>query len=399
METENRFKLYLLAIEGWRKVPVDRKKIVADAIIKADKVEAVRQLQKVVKKVMSQMGDNVAAGLKDAIEPVLQEVVQPLAQRLMASVQGFFDKTKQETPIMPQDCRFVQQSDGSTRFLIEQRPQVRQIAVSETIANNENNPKRSYRLSFPYTVFVVGFSGKEYRGIQMGFRNKPIHSLDDMVGLPALSNTDSSLGVCMGPDFNNNMMRKLQNMSYSEAVEQVLNDFWSSRWSWESTDAISRVRQCCRQVESFAKWEMLTTEDPLMALKVKWPEARQVKDMIQPSGANYGNLNATLQKMMQEVCDAIIRESVKYMIDSGSKDMTYADDQVVAGFATSLRELAENISVNIVNECEQLVAQQRQEDLRQFEEYERKYKRHERSYDEPWVDPSAYRRWKERTER
>jgi len=100
------------------------------------------------------------------------------------------------SPILPKDCRMFHQSGTRTTFVVEQNPQVRQLTW--TMESNENG--NSWKLAFPYVVFLISFSGDaiDAGNTKIFFRLSPLGNGDDKLQRCNLANVDSNAGICTG---------------------------------------------------------------------------------------------------------------------------------------------------------------------------------------------------------
>jgi len=152
--------------------------------------------------------------------------------------------TQNLTPIIyPEGCRFFHRNpDGRGIAVVEQSPQYRTIQC-------DNN---RYHLPMPYVVFVVHFRPQKngiyiYNGIRVGFRNKPLKNLDEIMYSPSLPNFGGT-SVCMG--------QHTCHGTPCSIVEYTIGKFWQSTFAgWGTIPQNFSYKN--KQIHNWREWEAI----------------------------------------------------------------------------------------------------------------------------------------------
>lgn len=173
------------------------------------------------------------------------------------------------TPILPTGCRMFRQQGSRATFVVEQAPQVRQL-------NWRNmDSGESWKLAFPYVVFVVVFSGDavDTGSCRVFYRTAPLNG-DDLMLRTNLCNVYTNGQICTG-----NM--RVAGNSLAQKAEGFVGGFWRSQFNSDLSDqSWSPAAHKFPQVKSLTTWQEESTKNPLFPLGISWFEAGRLADVL-----------------------------------------------------------------------------------------------------------------------
>lgn len=172
---------------------------------------------------------------------------------------------------LPSGTRLVQVKGASTILVIEQPPQVRQIRWSNE-RMGKGGSYASYRLAFPYMVYVVTFYRGEFEDLRLYHRTAPLRAGNDPVYLSNLMNVQADLGL---PSCARVCLRGrpsgLTDLPFAGQVEGLLTYFWTSGFNMDiEGSCFERARLLDPRISSMEAWQQASEADPLFPLEVAW---------------------------------------------------------------------------------------------------------------------------------
>jgi hypothetical protein len=170
------------------------------------------------------------------------------------------------TPILPLGCRFYSARGECSVFVIEQAPTTRTL---------EWDGRR--KLSFPYVIFVVVFSGSAVSTgeCRVFYRTSPLGSGDDKLLRPNLCNTYQDGRICTGDV-------RVSGDTLAQKAESFVSAFWRSRFNWDLNH--NNWEPCAQrfpQVRSLETWQAESEKNPLFPLGLSWFEHGLLQDVIE----------------------------------------------------------------------------------------------------------------------
>lgn len=244
----------------------------------------------IAKKVVDDVSDSLLSTFQEALGELQREaIVQSQFPQAARSPDG-------DILLYPDGCRFMHvmplpkwQDGYHGVMVVEQQPQVRTLLID---TNQRHVP-------LPYVVFVISFTKLQgyysYSGIQIGFNNKPISSLDDHLYYPPLPNF-SGHGVCMG---------SYEGKRNARSPADVANDAISTFWQSVFAAGMQQFQLKGKNVSSWAGWEKI---EPLDILKATFQRGSSVRAMMPQSA---GTLNTEDRKLVNEVIQRAWRKVSK----------------------------------------------------------------------------------------
>ena len=219
---------------------------------------------------------------EDSIPQIRQKIVT--TDLYMKKINNKMNTT---TTFIPTNCRYLEKlSDGSHLVVTEEAPAIRTIKFDfpyekelyqleeagklkewgisrdEYIKNKPSKPY-SYRLAFPYVVFIQAFDRNNYLYAgQVFFRVARLSGFADYLLKAPLLNISSDQFICYG-EFNE------ENRSLEAAVQDTSLTFWSTKFN----DDYVYNYQCYRSKPIFGnyiEWEYYTELNPMFIYSADW---------------------------------------------------------------------------------------------------------------------------------
>ncbi len=194
-----------------------------------------------------------------------------LGDFLQAVVSSHPGPMKDRYLFLPGGTRLVQAKGASTILVIEQPPQVRQIRWSNE-RMGMGRSYASYRLAFPYLVYVSTFYRGEFEELRIYYRVAPLRSANDSVYLSNLMNVQANPGL---PSCARACLRGrppgLTEQPLAEQVDGLLTYFWASGFNMDiEGNCFERARSLDARICSIEAWQQASEADPLFPLGVAW---------------------------------------------------------------------------------------------------------------------------------
>ena len=178
-------------------------------------------------------------------------------------------------PVLPPGTRWLAARKDLLFLVVEHLPQGRSLRASWEKKGGDGY--RTYRLAFPYILYLLSF----YRGLleemKMFYRVAPLTSLEDALYHTNLPNVRGEPGhygsqrVCLRyrPEM-------LEGVPLAEAVPALIDFFWSTGFNQDiKGSAFERAQNLDPRIASFEAWEAATREDPLFPLQIDWEQTGQ----------------------------------------------------------------------------------------------------------------------------
>ncbi|MGA7578656.1 MAG: hypothetical protein ACLQUW_03005 [Desulfobaccales bacterium] len=217
-------------------------------------------------------------------------------------------------PLLPPGSRWLRQRKDLLLLAVEDPPQCRTLRVSG--GKKGEDGYRSYRLAFPYLIYLLTFRQDIFEEMKMFFRVAPLASPGDTLYHTCLPNVRGEPGhygsqrVCLRyrPEM-------VEGVPLAEAVPALLDFFWSTGFNQDiSNSAFERASGLLPdpRLADLAAWEKATAADPLFPLEVDWEAAdRKLPDLWAECLKLHGENGQPVQDAM-ELADILFRLPVGY---------------------------------------------------------------------------------------
>lgn len=205
-------------------------------------------------------------GVQDSVADLIETFKQKVSLAIFDTGSNW--KIANREPFMfPRGCRFAFSKGQSTVFVIEQEPQVRSLMMSSAITGEEHQPymdqaAERVTMAFPYVTFIMHFKNGRFSSVYTGWRTAPLKTMDDLLCKAILPNIHTNLNVCMGHHFTAHAA------SMSEQTEEVLSNFWNSRFNNDLSVHWWNKPQISDRLRSTRAWSAQTVENPLFILQL-----------------------------------------------------------------------------------------------------------------------------------
>lgn len=210
--------------------------------------------------------------------------------------------------ILPDGVRFhqlkMQSGDVENHMVIfEEKPAVRTIQVNMRFhravigderhgTNRENNVKR-WRIALPYCVHAFQIFGNRILDHRMFFRNKPLASLKDPLGVSWLPNFYADGRSCN--PFSD------KDGETSEKITRAISDYWQTVFTY----CMHHDHPHDERIETWEDWQEASKIDPLFVLKLEWNKLGYTLQTI------VENFSANPTKNTQNALNQFIQKAVK----------------------------------------------------------------------------------------
>lgn len=176
--------------------------------------------------------------------------------------------------VFPENTRFWYRGTNCCVCIVEEKPQVRTLRF-----NPENWGKESFRLALPYVIFMFIFVWHEESSswyitkMHMAFRTAPLSDPNDML-CEAVFPDLNGFEVCMGPKW------KWPRGTISQQVSECLQYYWHAQFQHEWLENYVRICDVDQRFRNLGIWEILSGENPLWVLDVKFTQVQSLINYI-----------------------------------------------------------------------------------------------------------------------
>ncbi len=212
-------------------------------------------------------------------------------------------------PLLPPGSRWLRQKKDLLLLAVEDPPQCLTLRVSG--GKKGGGDYRSYRLAFPYLVYLLTFYQGNFEEMKIFFRVAPLTAPEDTLCHTCLPNVRGEPGhygsqrVCLRyrPEM-------LEGVPLAVAVPALLDFFWSTGFNQDiSGSDFERAASLLPdpRLADLAAWEKATAADPLFPLEVGWEAAdRRLPDLWAQCLKLHGETGQPVQDVM-ELADILYR--------------------------------------------------------------------------------------------
>ena len=237
-------------------------------------------LTQVVLSTVKQYQRKLNVGVQDSVSDLLDTFKQKITQTIFEVSDRWRAASRSDISLFPKNCRFCYSRGRSTIIVIEQDPLVRSLKFAEAmqgeVLGSRRRGEERVTLSLPYSIFFLHFVNGRFRHLYVGWRTRPLETLQDYVSRPLLPNIHDNLNVCLGGH-----LPMSEGDSISQQTDVVLNDFWSSEFNqdladrswWQKGHIDDRLR-------SGDMWANKSLEDPMFILSVEFRRVHTVQEML-----------------------------------------------------------------------------------------------------------------------
>lgn len=276
------------ANNGFKHSLDDRTELIEDILTKVV-IESIRRYQQ-----------RLQVGIQDSVTDLLASFKLQIVDEIYKASQNWMLTTYREPILFPPECRYLYTLAGSTFVVIEQPPIVRTLRLDQRLFEGGAIPPgispHSKQLAIPYTVFIIHFrntavdgSGKEvFRNLYIGWRSRPLSSLNEPIFLPYLPNIHPNYTVCTGyPGYDALESSQAGGAGISELTQRVITDFWNTSFN-NDLSAQWYMKKTVTQLATVGEWERNSRENPLFILDVPLLQptiSLTLKELIDTVGA------------------------------------------------------------------------------------------------------------------
>jgi hypothetical protein len=178
-------------------------------------------------------------------------------------------------PVLPPGTRWLAARKDLLFLVVEHLPQCRSLRGSWEKKGGDDY--RTYRLAFPYILYLLSFYRGDLQEMKMFYRGSPLTSLDDPLYHTNLPNVRGEPGhygsqrVCLRyrPEM-------LEGVPLVQSVPTLIDFFWSTGFNQDiKGSAFERAQTLDPRIASFEAWEAATQADSLFPLQIEWEQAGQ----------------------------------------------------------------------------------------------------------------------------
>jgi hypothetical protein len=216
-------------------------------------------------------------------------------------------------PVLPPGARWLCRRQDLLMLVVEHPPQGRTLRVSAGKKGGEE-AYHSFRVAFPYIVYVLTFYRDSFEEMKMFYRAAPLATLEDTLCHTNLPNVRGEPGhygsqrVCLRyrPEL-------LEGMPLAQVTPALIDFFWSTGFNQDiAASAFERAQQLDPRLASLASWEAASRDNPLFPLEVNWePAGRNLPGLWAECLKLHGDRDAPLESAA-ELADILYRLPVGY---------------------------------------------------------------------------------------
>lgn len=183
-------------------------------------------------------------------------------------------------PLLPPGVRWLCQQKDLLFLVVEHPPQCRTLLISNEKIGGQDY--QTYRLAFPYIVYLLTFYRRSFEEMKMFYRSGPLADTNDKLYYTNLPNVRGEPGhygtqrVCLRyrPEM-------LENRPLAETVPALIDFFWSTGFNQDiGASSFERARSLDSRLSSLGDWEEATRANPLFMLEVAWePTEKTIPDL------------------------------------------------------------------------------------------------------------------------
>lgn len=194
------------------------------------------------------------------------------------------------SPFYPEGTRLCQRVGGKICLLVEQPPQVRTLRFAEALykytplfgekhtpLSEDKTTIRNLRVTLPYVYFFITYNDDwKYANTRLFFRNSPIRTWDDVLGVPNLPNiSPSSCIICYG----SGKEFELAGYNKIDAAQKLIDYFWSSDFNWDYSANYWEYAKANEKLW-LPNWVNFTKSDSLEIFNFKWKPSYSIAELM-----------------------------------------------------------------------------------------------------------------------
>jgi hypothetical protein len=215
-------------------------------------------------------------------------------------------------PVLPPGTRWLCRRKELLNLVVEHPPQCRTLRVSSSKKGTDDY--QTFRLAFPYILYVLTFYRDGFEEMKMFFRNQTLSALTDTLYHTNLPNVRGEPGhygsqrVCLRyrPEM-------LEGVPLAEAVPALIEFFWSTGFNQDiANSAFERAQILDPRFVGFEAWDAASGDNPLFPLEVEWePSGRDLPGLWAESLKLHGETDQPVASA-EELADILYRLPVGY---------------------------------------------------------------------------------------
>jgi len=229
--------------------------------------------------------------------------------RLGSNLKAF---AKLDLPLLlPRGTRYFDSCFDSFVFVIEQKPEIREILFSESFCRQDRDISCSQshfgngfriNLAFPYVIFVIKIEKCRVSLFKVYYSNKPLSLSDNSLYFPNLPDILKDGSVSM-------KFRKFRDsLPVGLMAEKAVLKFWRHEFS-SGQMFHYQAMQMQKGFETVLKWEKNSLDDPFFVLNVDWESANfSLLELVK--GVFLGK-NALLRKKAKRLIVSCLRRFMR----------------------------------------------------------------------------------------
>lgn len=175
--------------------------------------------------------------------------------------------------LLPPGTRIAKLEGTVNVLCVEQPPQVRLISWSAS-AMGKGGEYQTYRLAFPYIVYIFLFFQGTFEDMRVYYRIAPVQSPNDLLLIPNLWNVQadpekpSACRACL-----RGRPEDLWNRPPVQQVTMLLDFFWGTGFNTDiAGNCFERARGLDPRIATLEAWQAASEPDPLFPLALNWEE-------------------------------------------------------------------------------------------------------------------------------
>jgi hypothetical protein len=234
------------------------------------------KIKNILKISFSEFNQRLLLGIQDITYEVVEDFKNSLKKELQSAPNNWI-RLQNTLEIVPNGTRYLGSVNGNEKVcVVEYAPTLKTLYFD--VDSDMKKDGGIFRLAFPYVVFIVklipswGYeNGFSVDKVYIGYRTRPLQTLNDKIYCANLPNCDIDHHICLGRAWDkvSEELKKI-NSSLSNMVEGVIGYFWNSKFNDDLADSFIRSSIQNDKIKNLKTWQENSIKDPLFVLNLEW---------------------------------------------------------------------------------------------------------------------------------
>lgn len=295
--------------------------------------------------------EKIIVSIKDDISQIADLFKDNLSKTISSRVAKWAEY-RQNTQLIPRNCRFMHTLGNNLVVVIEEEPKPRSLLLNKRLVEGALSTTRHY-LSLPYVYFVFHFSNNKIdcsgdwtiQKMYTFWKNSALSSIDDVICDTVLSNTRLDGSVCMPFQF--------KSKSINDITKELISSYWAGEFNSDLSIFWNKKGLINKHLQTVENWVNETKENQSFILQCNWNVKSTLKEFLDKF--KYDEVSETLVESIEaaiNVCKSKTIVSLNKMIDQKfdrfiPKDVLLDITDIFNGYFDKLLSLLENLEKRV----------------------------------------------------